>query len=93
MEEEARHDARTASCTYVGLESSVAERARRSERPRPIAAVAGYSLLEDQLCAFDRVAHAFECRFRADPATHSGMMPPPCSEIIPPPHSEMMPPP
>ena len=33
------------------------------------------------------------CRFRADPATHSGMMPPPCSEIIPPPHSEMMPPP
>ena len=34
-----------------------------------------------------------ECRFRADPATHSGMMPPPCSEIIPPRHSEMMPPP
>ncbi len=25
------------------------------------------------------------CRFRADPATHSGMMPPPCSEMMPPP--------
>jgi hypothetical protein len=34
-----------------------------------------------------------QCRFRADPATHSGMMPPPYSEIIPPPHSDLMPPP
>jgi hypothetical protein len=33
------------------------------------------------------------CRFRADAATHSGMMPPPYSEIIPPPHSDLMPPP
>jgi hypothetical protein len=40
-----------------------------------------------------RVKAFLDCRFRADPATHSGMMPPPYSEIIPPPHSDLMPPP